>query len=416
MKILNGKNLLLLIIILIAGIIRFYNFPNRVTFWSEQARILVVSADYIHYKPSLLGQPYFIREDINSHILYGGALFNYSLVPLLLISNYDPVIITVFFVLLNLVTGLTIYFLVKKMFSLPIAIVSCVLFLFNDWMIYHSLFIWSYNYLPLVGILVLYFSWCYIQKNNNLNIFLVGLVCGIGISLQYLFAPIALIVFAINFWKSKKKIVAIFLFGLGMALANLPMIIFDVRHNFYNISTLLQYFVDTINGRSNATFAYYYLLPFWPVFAVLGSYVIIKIIKWNKFVAAVIISVYMYLNLTSVRVSFFKPTGMPEGIKVADIDKASKMIANDAKGDFNIAEVLDFDKRAYVFRYFTEFKYGKKPLGETEYPNLKLLYVLAQKGYNFDKSGVWEIYSGGKYDVNLLSEVGQEYAVYKLTK
>jgi hypothetical protein len=416
MKLIKKVNPLLLAIILLATLIRFYNFPNRVIFWSEQARSLMVSADYIHHKPSLLGQPYFIREDSNSHILYGGALFNYSLVPLLLITNYDPVAITVFFTILNILTGLAIYFVAKKIFNLSIAIISTSLFLFNDIMIYHSLFIWVYNLLPLVGILVLYFSWKFLHKYSNLDIFIVGLLSGIGISLQFLFAPIAFLVFIINFVKSKKKILVILLFGLGMILANLPMLIFDIRHNFYNLTTLFQYFLDTLGGRSNASFAYYYFLPLWPIFAIFGALILINIIKWNRTFGALIISIYIYLNLTSPNVSFLKPTGMPDGINVANIDNVSKLIANDAVGDFNVAEVLDFDKTAYVLRYFTEYRYGKKPQGETQYKNIKELYVLSQKNYNFDKSNIWEIYAGGKYNINLLSDVGMGYAVYKLTK
>jgi len=411
----NKTNLLLLAIFIVAIGIRFYNYPNRVTFWSEQARSLMVSANYLKEKPSLLGQEYF-RQDSNAHTVYSGAIFNYSLVPLLLISNYSPVAITVFFTLLNILTGLVIYFVAKKMSNTPIATISCALFLFNDLMIYHSLFIWNYNYLPLIGILVLYFSWKYIHKNSKLDIFIIGLLSGIGVSLQFLFVPIAFLVLIVNFVKSKKKLIATLLFGLGMILGNFPMVIFDIRHNFYNLTTLFQYFLDTLGGNSNASFAYYYLLPLWPVFAILGAYLFIKIIKWNRVFGAISISLYLYLNLASPMVSFLNPTGMPEGLKVNDVDKASRIIANDATGNFNVAEVLDFDKRAYVLRYFTEFKYGKKPMGEMEYQNLQLLYVLGQKDYNFEKSGVWEITSGGKYNVSKLSDIGEVYSIYKLTK
>src|SRR5258706_9224659 len=102
-NLLKKNNILIIVILILASFVRFYNFPNRVTFWTEQARSLIVSANYIREKPSLLGQEYF-RQDSNSHIIYSGALFNYSLLPLLVISNYDPVIITSYFTLLNLFT------------------------------------------------------------------------------------------------------------------------------------------------------------------------------------------------------------------------------------------------------------------------------------------------------------------------
>lgn len=412
---LTKNSLLVLVIFVLAASVRFYNFPNRVTFWSEQARSLIVSANYIKVKPSLLGQEYF-REDSNYHIIYSGALFNYSLVPLLLISNYDPIKITFFFALLNLFTGFVIYLVSKKIFGSGIALFSTLFFLFNDFMIYHSLFIWNYNYLPLIGILVFYYSWKYIKGHREFDIFLSGLFSGIGISLQFLFAPIAIFVLIVNLWKGKKKIAEIFLFILGTILGNLPMVIFDLRHNFYETHTLLQYLIDTLAGKSGATFVYYYLLPFWPLAAIVAALLMFKIFECNKSICFLIILVYLFLNLSSQRVSFTNPTGMPKGIMTSDIASVSKVIANDAKGDFNVSEVFDFDKQAFVLRYFLEFKDGKTPLSVADYPNLKLLYVLSQKGYNFDKSGVWEVSSGGKYNVSLLSSVGNGYAIYKLKK
>lgn len=377
---------------------------------------MVVSADYLK-KPSLLGQPYFIREDRFSHVLYSGALFNYSMIPLILISGHDPIVITSFFTLLNLFTGLIIYLAVKRMFNTSIALASCLLFLFNDWMIYHSLFIWSYNFLPLIGILIFYYSWRYFKNRRGVDIFVLGLLSGLGVSLQFLFLPIALAVLAINATRSRKKVIDSAVFVFGMILGNLPMVIFDLRHNFYESRTLIQYFVDTLTGKSNAAFAYYYLLPFWPVLAALGGLLTVKMYKFSKILPFVLVGLYLFLNLDSPRVSFASPTGMPEGLKTKDISLASQKISNDAKGEFNVAEVLDFDKRAYILRYFVQYKYGKISLGETEYQNLNLLYVLSRKDYNFESSDVWEVKAGWPYKkVSLLTEVGQGYAVYKLQK
>ena len=160
------NNLILIAILVLACVPRFYNFPNRVTFWTEQARSLVVSANYIKEKPSLLGQEYF-RQDSNSHIIYSGALFNYSLVPLLVISDYDPIKVTIYFAILNILTGLVVYLVTKNIINNKVAILASVLFLFNADMIYHSLFIWNYNYLPLVGILLFYYCFRYIKSKES---------------------------------------------------------------------------------------------------------------------------------------------------------------------------------------------------------------------------------------------------------
>lgn len=406
------NSLIVVVIFLFAALVRFYNFPNRVTFWSEQARSLIVSAEYLK-KPSLLGQEYF-RVDSNGHILYSGAIFNYSLVPLLLVSNYDPLRITVFFSLLNLFTGFIIYWVLKKLFNFKLAIISVALFLFNDFMIYHSLFIWNYNYLPLIGILSFYFLVRQWRKQTFRNLFILGLLSGLGVSLQFLYLLIAIPVLILSVWKSKKKFAGFLFFILGASIGNLPMLIFDLRHNFYHIRSLTQYLFDTLRGRSDAGFSYYYLLPFWPVFAIALGYITSKFYRYNKLLAFIIIAAYLYFNLTSPRVSFTAPTGMPEGLNVKDVDNASRMIAQDIKGQFNVAEVLDFDKRAYTLRYYLQYVYSRIPEGVTEYPDTKVLYVLADRNYNFQRSNVWEITSGGDYRPSQLGMVGNGYAVYKL--
>ena len=372
----------------------------------------MVSANYIKDKPSLLGQEYF-RVASNGHKMFSGAYFNYSLVPFLLISSYDPVIITAFFVFLNLLTGFVVYKVAGKIFGKNVGIISAVLFLFNDLMIYHSFFIWNYNFLPFLGILAFYFSYLFFRKRSQQSIFLLGLIGGVGVSLQILFLPFTLLIYIVNILKSKNKVGDTILFILGAVLGNLPMILFDFRHDFYHLRTLSQYFIDTLHGKSDAGFAYYYLLPLWPLAAASGAWILSK---FNKITMLVLILVYLFVSLSSSKISWNLPTGMPKGLTVRDINAASRIIAEDADGNFNVSEVLDFDKRGYVLRYFIEFKYGKKPLPETEYENIERLYVLSPKDYNFDKSGVWEIDAGGPYKTDLLNDIGQGYAVYRLEK
>jgi hypothetical protein len=414
-KLLNRRNLLLLAIFIAAALVRFYNFPDRVTFWSEQARSLVVSANYIKDKPSLLGQEYF-RTNSFGHTLFAGATFNYSLVPLLLIFNYNPIPITVFFALLNLFTAFVVYWVVGKIWGQKPAIFTTFLFVFSDVMIYHSLFIWILNNLPLIGALVIYFIWLFGKKQAGTSVFWLGVLSGLGISLEYMFIPIAGAIFVFVILKSRNKLRDLLIFSFAAVLGNLPMVLFDIRHNFYHMASLWQYALDTLRGTTGAKFTYYYLLPLWPAFCIIGGFILAKIYKFNKLSALVLTTIYLYLNLTSPRVSFGSATGMPEGLTTKDISNASQVIATDAKSNFNVAEVLDFDKRAYVLRYFVEFKYGKKPLGEEEYQNLNLLYVLAPIDYDFKHSNIWEINAGGLKNYSLLTYTGNGYAIYKLTK
>lgn len=409
---LKPNNLLLLLVFVLAIFVRFYNFPNRVTFWSEQARSLIVSGNYIKEKPTLLGQEYF-RVDSRGHKMFSGAIFNYSLVPMLLIANYDPVVITSFFVILNLLTGVVLYVFVKRMVNQKVALASFVLFSFNDYMIYHSLFIWNYNYLPLIGVFTIYISYLNIKSKSAKYLLYLGLISGLGISLQVLYIPIMFFVLGINAYKKRLDFKGLVLFVLGLTIGNLPMVLFDLRHDFYHLRTISQYLVDTFVGRSDAGLAYYYFLPFWPLLAIIGGWLLSKL---NNTSSLLFVLAYLYVNLSSPLISWNSPTGMPNGLTVYDIEMASSAISADANSEFNVSEVLDFDKRAYVIRYFVQFRNNKKILGDEVYNNLKLLYVLSQKDYNIEDSDIWEIKVGSPYKVSKLTDVGHGYMIYKLTK
>ena len=332
------KNLLIVFSIFLAAFfVRSYNFRERITFGSEQARSLYVSAGYINDKFSLLGQEYF-RANSNGHKLFASSLFNYSLIPLLLIFKYDPLGITFFFVVLNLFTGLVLYILTKKYFNENVAALSLFLLLFNSYMIYHSMFIWILNYLPLIGILSFYQVFKVVKKKSkSLDILVLGILSGIGIGMEYLYIlPIILILF-ILFKYSQNRFKNICLFILGGLLGDFTQIIFDFKHNFYHTKVLWQYAVDTFSGSSDAGFIYYHFLYLWPVFAIFGAIVLWMIYKkYSKILAISLVFVYLFINLQSSLINFKAPVGMPVGLTFSDLKHTAQIISNDVNVNFNV--------------------------------------------------------------------------------
>jgi len=409
------KNFIIFLIIIFALFVRFYNFTERVTFGPEQAISLIVSGSYIKEKPSLLGREYF-RVTSSGHKLFTGALSSYSLVPLQLIFNYKPIPITAFFVFLNIFTGLLLFLLARKVFNFPVATFSLIIFLFSGYMIYHSLFIWNLNYLPLVGLLVFYVLYLYYKKPKLIYALILGGLSGVGINLQYLFIPFVFLLLLFVFWKSKHKIKPPFLFIIGAIFGNFTMILFDLRHDFYHLRSLWQYFVDTLANPEQGSLTYYHFLHFWPIFALLGGLLAYLIWKRNKLVAASFMAIYVFVNLSSGLVSFKDPTGMLEGLSTTEVVKASEAISQDKPEEFNVVSLLDFDARGHILRYPLEYLYGFKPMGVEEYKEAQRLYVISKKSYDFDKAGVWEINVFEPKEMKILSNIDEDYAVYKLTK
>lgn len=411
------KNFLILFsVFAIALFVRLYNFESRFTFGPEQARSLIVSSNYILDRPTLLGQEYF-RSNSYGHKLYTSAIFNYSLVPLLLITNYDPYLITIYFAILNIVTGIVLYHVTKKIFGSNIAIISTILFLFNSYMIYHSLFIWVLNYLPLLGILNFYFLWkIYINKYNALDIFWLGLISGVGFGLEYLYAIAIIISLFILFKYTKTKLKSILLFLIGSVLGDLPQVLFDIRHDLYHLKSLFRYAIDTFNRSSDAGFIYYHFLEFWPILLILLAVFFYALSKQNRAITIFLLSVYLFINLKSPLINFNKPVGMVDGLKYMDLKKASKVIAENANNNFNVVTLYDFDTRGYTLRYLTQYIFIKKPQNEISYQNVYEIYALAANNYNFKVNNPWELNVFKAQNVVKLEDVGSGYGLYKLTK
>jgi len=409
-----SSEILIVFIFAAAFFVRFYNFENRVNFGPEQARSLVISANYLT-KFSLLGQEYF-RVTSMGHKLFASAYFNYSLTPLILLFRYQPLPITCYFSLLNILTGLILFLLVKKMLGKEVAFVSLILFLFNRYMIYHSLFIWILNYLPLIGILTVYCLFQFKKKRRIIYTFLLGFLSGLGFGLEYFYILTAILVLGYLLFNSKSKIKDFLIFVSGAVLGNLPMVMFDLKHDFYHVRTFIQYVLDTLNNPGQSSLTYYHFLNYWPIILILLAYLLVKYLKQKKIVIFLFLLIYVFLNLNNKLISFKSAVGMPSNLTWDGINLASQMIVDDNPGNFNVVSLFDFDRRGYILRYPLEFIYKISPLGVEGYPTASVLYVFGPENYDFKSQNVWEIDSFKAKKIEILSKVQDGYNIYKLIK
>lgn len=411
---LDKKTLFLFVILIFALIIRFYNFSNRINFGPEQAISLITSAEYIKDKVTLIGLPSTQRVTSTGHIIFSSPLFNYSLMPLELLFNFDPVPITGYFTLLNVLTGLITFILIKKLFSIKVAFFSLILFLFNNYMIFHSMFIWIVNYLPLLGILTFYLLFRFREKNKQIYPLLIGLLSGIAFGMEYLYLFTFIFIFIFLLCYSKNRIIHTFLFFIGMAIASLPMIIFDLKHDFYYLGTFYQYLIDTLNSPSQSKISYYHFLQFWPVIALLGGILLAKIFQKNKYLVVIICLIYLFFNISSSMVNFNEAIGMNKGLNYNIVNSAAEKIADDKPKKFNVATTWDFDSRAHPLRYLLIYRYKAIPAAVEEYKNVDNIYVMTGPGYDFEKTSLYEISSFRSFKASFLAKISNDYSVFKL--
>lgn len=394
---------------------RFFNFEPRITFGPEQAMSLIISRQ-LSDKPSLLGQPYF-RVTSTGHQLFAGPVFNYLLLGFIKIFGTDIFTLTKVFAGINIATALLLYGMARKRVGESVALISVLLFVFDRYMINHSLFVWILNFLPAIGIATLFYSWDYFKKPTLVLAAVLGVLSGLGFQLEYFYIFSAALVFVYLFFRSSSKVTHSLAFTAGGLIGILPMALFEIRHGFYLTKALWQYLLDTLQNTGQSQITYYHFLHFVPVVIVVAAFIIVRLAQKGKWLAAVALAgLYIFLSLSSGYVSFSRPTGMPDGLNAADLVVLSDRVAAESPRNFNIASLLDFDTRFHTLRYLLAVRHNIYPLGITQYSDPDVLYVLASGADQVARQANYELRSFSARTISEISSVGDGYFLYKLTK
>jgi 4-amino-4-deoxy-L-arabinose transferase-like glycosyltransferase len=121
-------------------------------------------------------------------------------------------------------------------------------------------------------------------------------------------------------------------------------------------------------------------------------------------------------QLSQFRFNLPRGWGATEVWNMKATKESAKIIAKDAEGNFNIANLLDGDTRAYAYRYLVGLS-GKEPLGVEQYPQSESLYVLTRveekKVLDYP---VWEIYSFEPKRIEKSWSVKDNVKIFKLIK
>jgi|SRR3989344_4189251 len=413
------KYKLLIISLFVAGaFLRLYNFENRMIFGPEQGISLMTSAANLE-KFSLLGEINLQRATSTNHIPFHGANYSYLLLPLIVLANYQVLPITLVFAGLNLITALVFFVVSQKLFGKTVAALALFFFIFSAIMIHHSLFTWILNPLPLVGVLNLWF-FSKLVKNRKLlwPIFWIGFLSGFGFGLQNLYLPFGGLMLVLIIIFSRRKLIFVPTYLFGTILGNLPMVVFDLRHDFYHLRTLWQYFLDVYVTHTVSGFTdYYHFLYLFPYLFLFFAFVTINLSKIFKPLALAPLLLFVYYSFTSPKFDLNHSTGMPPGITTQSLETAAGLIAKDKpSGKFNVATLWDFDTRANPLRYLLKYYYHLIPEGYENYADVDTLYVFAPDSYDIVKPRVWELTAFLPYRISDLGMNSPGYRLYKLSK
>lgn len=214
----------------IGAFLRFYQLPNRLYFQLDEERDMhMVRRILIGHDIPLIGQ----------HVPGGvflGPLYIWVTALLSLPLNANPFLLGYLSSLLGIFCVILVYQTGKTFFNRNVAVISCLLWSFSLLVSFFNQIWWPLVFTPAVT-LAAYLLLYKISQNPKQSIIPLGLVLILGIQSDPAIISLVITVFILLLiWKiSAKKISTLFIF---LTTSHLPLLIFDIRHNFQNLHGL----------------------------------------------------------------------------------------------------------------------------------------------------------------------------------
>lgn len=414
----ENKRLFWIGLLIVSGFYLFFrlnNISSLINFRLDQGIHLLETKEMFDSKKIRLVGPMVTSKTFMGRQFFIGANYYYILGIIGLIGQWDPIIITIIFIILELGFYLLFVFFLKQKFN---QLWSFLVFLFislSPYLVSHSRFFWNPHLLIPFSILVLYFGDKYLIKKQFRYLFLTAFFWGNGFACHYsaVFWGLFFIYLLLKSKKNTDTKLYLIIF-LGFILGNLPFFIFELRHNFYNIKTLIFVF---LNSKTGSELTSHYFVFSLLIFSLFGFLTIINKIK-NKKNAFLWLTIVLGVTLW-LQTSFFtsyKPTDLTEGWGYKEQQLVVDLIVRDGcPKNFEIAATVQGDTRAYDLRYLLDLK-KCKPMGVEDYLKAEKLFLVAPIDRLPEKETVWEVSSLGKFKINREEKITEKIVFWELEK
>ncbi len=386
--------LLFLFTIICASIfIRQYRYFELLTCGQDQGVHLSETWKiYTTKKITLLG----VASDLKVYgrEFYSGPVIHYLALPFLIIFGWEQRSVSYLMMILGLSSSLLVFWVLNSKYGRKqIAYIFLILYSLSPVTVHTDRLFWAPSFMfststYLIALLLLLAN---VRKYQNVILFTIGFFMGFGLQIHYpfIFAIMATLIWlkAIN----KINIINLLVIIAGFALGFLPIIVFELRHQFYNTLTVLQMVFnnsDLVTFSLTRNFYYFSLIPFIYLFIAYmltrirykSSYLIVPIVTF-----ATVIWYFHTLPENDTGIT------MPIGFNSAAYSKMRDIIINEHKDQFNILDQLTGESRALYLRAILTVS-GNSPMQITDYPSAKFLYVFTKNPANdVLKSDQWEI-------------------------
>ncbi len=328
------ERILLLTIVALGAFLRLYHLPETLMFRGDQGRDAIVAKRILKdHDIALIGPVTSVGN------MYLGPFYYYFMVPFLALTYPDPVGPAYGVALLSIATIALLYLVVKKFFGSTTALLSSFLLSIMTYAVQYGRFSWNPNIASFFAVLLLWSMLEWWQNQSYKQAILMWLWIGILAQCHYvslITAGIVGLLMLMNLIYRKEYLKTVFegLAGFGVfILTQLPLIIFDFRHNHIISKSFLGFFtspekhmeaasslspLNTLIGRANLVISQLFQVSqderiswaFMGVGLLFAIIILTRMIKNIQFAFPFTV-IFSWLLITIVGISFYSHSVFP---------------------------------------------------------------------------------------------------------
>ncbi len=222
-------NLMILIVLLLAFVLRTYRIGELLDFHYDQGRDALVIWDLINK-----GKLFLIGPTTGLAGVFRGPFYYYLIAPFYFLGQGNPIYPSLFLALTTVLAIWLMYYLVSKFQDKQSGLIAILLASFSYYMIWASR--WLSNPTPMLLLSMFLVLGMYIVlKSKQYGWYVIALVSGFslfsfGSSGELFYIP-AILIFLILNWKNRPNAKTLIVSTVLFIFTFSPLIIFDIKHN-----------------------------------------------------------------------------------------------------------------------------------------------------------------------------------------
>lgn len=403
-----SKKLFFLCITLISVLylfLRLYDLPQKIDFRLDQAIHLSEVKNMVELRDLRLVGPMVTSQSYDGRNFFIGANYYYMLALAGILTNWDPHLVTVLFIFLELLSYVVFTYFLKQKFGTFLSLISFFTIAVSPYLVAHSRFFWNPHLLIPLSVITLVSLEKYIDTHKYIFLSIASFAWGFAFSAHYS-AILWLPIFIFYLTKSRQhfNIKSLLIIGISFVVGDLPFFIFELRNHFYNLQTL---FLVYIHPSASTGFTSHYLIFPLVIFVI---YFLLKNSPRAPFFIFVVLTLWQFFLYPNYP-SFGAVVGWdyPTQLNIAG------QISQNCPADFNVAATMQGDTRFYDLRFLLE-KNNCHPDSVDSYPTSKTLFLVSPHNRPPSEETVWEVTSLKPFVVTSITKINNQLDLYRLDR